>query len=139
MWTLTSVGVVRRDDGLPDFFLTMVQDITELKHVERMKNEFVSTVSHELRSPLTSIHGSLGLLAGGVAGALPPPARELVLIAERSSERLILLVNDILDTERLECESGKMRFELEGDAAARARRARRGIDGKATRASIACT
>ena len=110
MWSLTSVSVVRRDDGLPDFFLAMVQDITELKHVEQLKNEFVSTVSHELRSPLTSIHGSLGLLAGGVAGALPPPARELVLIAERSSERLILLVNDILDTERLE--SGKMRFEL---------------------------
>jgi PAS domain S-box-containing protein len=110
MWSLTSVSVVRRDDDLPDFLLSMVQDITELKHVEQMKNEFVSTVSHELRSPLTSIRGSLGLLAGGVAGALSPPARELVLIAEHSSERLILLVNDILDTERLE--SGKMRFEL---------------------------
>ena len=110
MWSLTSVSVIRRDGGLPDFFLAMIQDITELKHLEQMKNEFISTVSHELRTPLTSVHGSLGLLAGGVAGALPPPARELVLIAERSSQRLILLVNDILDTERLE--SGKMRFEL---------------------------
>ncbi len=87
-----------------------VQDITEEKRVERMKAEFVSTVSHELRSPLTSIHGSLGLLAGGVAGALPPPARQLVLIAERSTERLIRLVNDILDTEKIE--SGKMAFDL---------------------------
>ncbi len=87
-----------------------VQDVTEEKRIERMKAEFVSTVSHELRSPLTSIRGSLGLLTGGVAGALPPQARELVLIAERNSERLIRLVNDILDTEKIE--SGKMVFDL---------------------------
>lgn len=109
LWALLSVSVVRRDDGTPEFFLTMVQDITELKRVERMKSEFVSTVSHELRSPLTSIRGSLGLLAGGVAGALPKPVRDLVLIAERNTERLIRLVNDILDTERMD--SDRMQFD----------------------------
>ena len=110
LWALASVNVIRGEHGQPDFFLTMVQDITELKRVERMKSEFVSTVSHELRSPLTSIRGSLGLLAGGVAGTLPPQARDLVLIGERNCERLIRLVNDILDTEKMD--SGRMRFEL---------------------------
>jgi signal transduction histidine kinase len=103
------VNLIRGDHGQPDFFLTMVQDITELKRVERMQSEFVSTVSHELRSPLTSIRGSLGLLAGGAAGALPPEARDLVLIGERNCERLIRLVNDILDTEKMD--SGGMRFD----------------------------
>jgi PAS domain S-box-containing protein len=110
LWALASVNMIRGEHGQPDFFLTMVQDLTELKRVERMKSEFVSTVSHELRSPLTSIRGSLGLLAGGAAGALPPEARDLVLIGERNCERLIRLVNDILDTEKMD--SGGMRFDL---------------------------
>ncbi len=111
VWTLASVSVIRGEGGMPDFFLTMVQDISELKRVEQMQNEFISTVSHELRSPLTSIRASLGLLVGGVAGELPKAARELAAIGERNCERLIRLVNDILDTERME--SGRMRFELQ--------------------------
>ena len=75
-----------------------------------MKSEFVSTVSHELRTPLTSIRGSLGLLVGGVAGPLPDAARSLVVIAESNCQRLIRLVNDILDSEKIE--SGKMAFEM---------------------------
>src|SRR5205807_4585351 len=71
VWVITSVSVIARDDGTPDYFLTMVHDITEIKRAEQMKSEFVSTVSHELRTPLTSIRGSLALLAGGVAGTLP--------------------------------------------------------------------
>jgi PAS domain S-box-containing protein len=128
LWALASVGVIRDDDGMPEFFLTMVQDITELKKVEEMKNEFVSTVSHELRSPLTSIRGSLGLLAGGAAGPLPKAAHDLAVIGERNCERLIRLVNDILDTERME--AGRMRFELQrsdlGSLAARAIEAMQG-------------
>lgn len=86
------------------------RDITERLHVDLMKNEFISTVSHELRTPLTSIRGSLGLIAGGVAGELPAQAKVLVEIAHKNSERLITLVNDILDIEKIE--SGKMQFDM---------------------------
>lgn len=89
-------------------FTGMLRDITERKEVERMKNEFVSVVSHELRTPLTSIVGSLGLVAGGVAGELPEQARALIGIAHNNSERLVRLINDILDIEKIE--SGKMQF-----------------------------
>ena len=86
-------------------------DITERQKVERMKNEFISMVSHELRTPLTSIRGSLSLIVGGVAGEISPQAKELVKIAFKNSERLVLLINDILDIEKIE--SGKMDFQME--------------------------
>ncbi|MDI1268753.1 MAG: PAS domain S-box protein [Polaromonas sp.] len=92
-------------------FFSLGTDVTELKRIDRMKSEFVSTVSHELRTPLTSIRGSLGLVSGGVAGALPERARSLVEIAKNNCERLIRLINDILDSEKIE--SGKMQFELQ--------------------------
>jgi PAS domain S-box-containing protein len=110
IWALSSLSVIRRDDGSTDYFLAMIQDITELKRVEQMKDEFVSAVSHELRTPLTSINGSLGLLSAGVAGALPGPALDLVTIAARNCARLVRLVNDILDSEKIE--SGNLRFKL---------------------------
>lgn len=91
-------------------FVSVVRDITERLKVDRMKNEFVSTVSHELRTPVTSIRGSLGLLSAGVVGKLPSKARQLVKIAEQNSERLIRLINDILDMEKME--SGEMRFSF---------------------------
>ncbi|MBG6075251.1 ATP-binding protein [Polaromonas sp. CG_9.11] len=91
-------------------FFSLGADITELKRIDCMKTEFISTVSHELRSPLTSIRGSLGLVAGGVAGAMPEAAKSLVDIAKNNCERLIRLINDILDSEKIE--SGKMRLEL---------------------------
>ncbi|MRG95922.1 GAF domain-containing sensor histidine kinase [Polyangium spumosum] len=73
----------------------------ERKAVERVKDEFVSTVSHELRTPLTSIRGALGLLEGGVLGPLPDGAMELVQIARTNTDRLVRLVNDILDLEKI--------------------------------------
>ncbi|MDZ4261591.1 MAG: CHASE domain-containing protein, partial [Pseudomonadota bacterium] len=88
--------------GKQRYATTIVRDITERKRVDRMKNEFISTVSHELRTPLTSIKGSLGLLSAGVFGQLPAPAQELVDIAQSNSERLVSLVNDLLDIEKLE-------------------------------------
>lgn len=85
-------------------------DITEQKRSEQMKNDFVSTVSHELRTPLTSIRGSLGLVAAGVAGPLPEKAEGLIRIAHSNSERLVRLINDILDIEKIE--SGRMPFDI---------------------------
>jgi signal transduction histidine kinase len=82
----------------------------ERKRLERLKDEFVSTVSHELRTPLTSISGSLGLLMGKAAGVLPEPARRLLEIAHNNSQRLVRLINDILDIEKLE--SGHVVFDL---------------------------
>jgi PAS domain S-box-containing protein len=92
-------------------FVAFVRDITVRKHHERMKDEFVATVSHELRTPMTSIAGSLGLLSGGAAGPLPDPARRLLSIAHSNSQRLVRLINDILDIEKIE--SGKVVFALQ--------------------------
>jgi signal transduction histidine kinase/CheY-like chemotaxis protein len=83
-----------------------IRDLSERREVERLKKEFVAVVSHELRTPLTSIRGSLSLLAGGMLGELPDEAREVVAIAERNTVRLMHLINDILDLERLE--AGRM-------------------------------
>jgi len=94
----------------PPRITVFVRDITERKEVERMKNEFISTVSHELRTPLTSIRGSLGLLEGGVMGELPPQALDMVRIARTNTERLIRLINDILDLEKME--AGKLELKL---------------------------
>lgn len=84
-------------------------DITERKRSEQMKNDFISTVSHELRTPLTSIRGSLGLVAAGAAGEIPPKVAGLIKIAHSNSERLVRLINDILDIEKIE--SGRMHFD----------------------------
>ena len=90
--------------------IMLTELISERVRAQRIKNEFVSVVSHELRTPLTSIRGALGLLAGGVAGELPPGAKQMIDIAQKNSDRLVILINDILDIEKIE--SGKMRFDL---------------------------
>jgi PAS domain S-box-containing protein len=79
-----------------------VADITESRAIEKMKNEFISIVSHELRTPLASIRGSLGLLAAGVLKNNPETAKQMLEIASSDTERLVRLVNDILDLERLD-------------------------------------
>ncbi|GAA6623835.1 PAS domain-containing protein [Scytonema sp. NUACC26] len=79
-----------------------VEDITEYRAIEKMKDEFISIVSHELRTPLSSIRGSLGLLAAGVFNEQPEIAQQMLAIATSDTERLVRLVNDILDLERLE-------------------------------------
>jgi PAS domain S-box-containing protein len=77
------------------------RDVSQRREVERMKDEFVSVVSHELRTPLTALRGSLGLLAGGRAGAVGEPAQRLLDIAVQNTDRLVRLINDILDLERI--------------------------------------
>ena len=87
-----------------------VLDISERKSIADMKNDFISTVSHELRTPLTSISGSLGLITAGMAGRIPSEAANLIQIAANNSDRLVRLINDILDIEKIE--SGKMEIEF---------------------------
>ena len=99
---------IRAREGL--FVLAVVIDISERKRMDRLKDEFVSTVSHELRTPLTSIAGSLGLLVGGAAGELPEAALRLIRIAQNNSQRLVRLINDILDIEKIE--SGQTVFKF---------------------------
>lgn len=102
--------VTRTGGGTPLRMLGTIQDITERKKVERMKDEFISTVSHELRTPLTSIRGSLGLLIGGAVGEFSSQATSLLTIANKNTERLLLLINDILDISKIE--SGTVRLHL---------------------------
>ena len=88
----------------------MLRDISEWKRLDRMKNEFVSTVSHELRTPLTLIRGALGLLESGVGGALTTQAQELVRIGRGNTERLIRLIGDMLDLDKIE--AGRLDLHL---------------------------
>jgi PAS domain S-box-containing protein len=78
------------------------RDISQRYALDRMKDEFVSTVSHELRTPLTSIRGSLGLLSAGLLGEVGEKASNLLRIAVANSDRLVRLINDILDLERMQ-------------------------------------
>ncbi|WP_111655751.1 CHASE domain-containing sensor histidine kinase [Isoalcanivorax indicus] len=86
-------------------------DVTEKRHNQLMKREFVSTVSHELRTPLTAISGSLGLLLGGAVGTMPDKANQLLRIANENTKRLLRLINDLLDFEKLD--AGKLEFSYE--------------------------
>jgi len=92
-------------------FTGVARDITERKQIDKMKNEFVSTVSHELRTPLTAIRGSLSLINGGAVGDMPESASEMLKIAGNNTERLLLLINDILDIQKIE--SGQIVFNFE--------------------------
>jgi PAS domain S-box-containing protein len=116
VWGLLSVSLVRDREGRPNYFVSQIQDITEQKEVERLKNEFVSVVSHELRTPLTAIRGSIGLALGPLAEQLTEQTRRLLAIADNNCERLILLINDILDVDRIA--SGRMRFDLKDHSVA---------------------
>lgn len=90
-----AISIATRERQLQD-------DIEKLKELERLKADFVSTVSHELRTPLTSMRGALGLLLGGAGGDLSPKGRELLRIALTNTDRLIRLINDILDIEKMD-------------------------------------
>jgi len=109
--------------------------ISEREQVERSRAELVGIVSHELRTPLTAIRGSLGLMEGGAAGEVPPAMAPLVQVARNSTDRLIRLVNDVLDLEKM----GARRLELplvELDAAELAESAVSGIQGMADEAGV---
>jgi PAS domain S-box-containing protein len=108
---LLSITAVHDAHGGIIGFLGIGSDITERKKIDQMKNEFISTVSHELRTPLTSIRGALSLVLGKGGSELPPKLLRMLETANRNSERLTFLINDILDLEKIN--GGKLEFHLE--------------------------
>ncbi len=88
-----------------------INNVEELKALDRAKSEFVSIASHELRTPLTSIKGSLGLLSGGIVGDLPADAVGFIRIAEQETDRLVRLINNLLDLAKMESRTFKLNSE----------------------------
>jgi PAS domain S-box-containing protein len=88
----------------------VVHDISERKRIENLKQEFVAMVSHELRTPLTSVQGFLSILSAGAYAELDKPGAESLQMAEQNVGRVINLVNDILDVEKLN--TGLLRFDM---------------------------
>ena len=112
VWVHDRGCIIQNDDSNnPTLMSGSLADISERKRLETMKQDFISTVSHELRTPLTSITGSLGLITGEALGAPPPAMAKILNIAHKNSQRLGVLINDLLDMEKLS--SGKMHFDLQ--------------------------
>jgi len=106
---LRSIQLDQRGAAMGIIFIG--QDITERARIEKLKNEFISTVNHELRTPLTAISGTLGLLKGGVAGKIPKKAQDLIAIGLSNSDRLIHLINDLLDIQKIEADGMEFRLQ----------------------------
>ena len=102
--------VDERTKDLQELNFQLVLEIESRERAQKKEKEFISTVSHELRTPLTSIKGSLGLIQSGTAGELPDKLQQMLDIAYSNSDRLVLLINDILDIEKIE--SGQMSFDM---------------------------
>jgi two-component system, OmpR family, sensor histidine kinase VicK len=90
-------------------FFALTTDISDRKAIERMKDEFIAVVSHELRTPLTSMHSALKILATGRLGTLSKDGQQMLEIADDNTERLVRLVNNVLDLQRIE--SGEVKME----------------------------
>jgi PAS domain S-box-containing protein len=105
---LVSAAPLRDANGEVTGAATVYQDITRLRELDRMKDEFVSIVSHELRTPLTAIRGSLQLLLAEESSIPDPDNQELLRVALRSCERLVRIINDMLDVSKIE--AGRLRL-----------------------------
>ncbi|MEM8571827.1 MAG: ATP-binding protein [Pseudomonadota bacterium] len=103
--------VSEADDHGETKFLGIISDTSERDIIAQMKSEFISTVSHELRTPLASMQGTLGLLEAGVVGEMTNEVRDLVETANNNCRRLIMLINDILDLEKIG--AGRMKFSFD--------------------------
>ena len=125
-WGLVKISSAFDSYAQSDIFIVQIHDITKQREMERLKSEFVATVSHELRTPLTSIKGALGLINHNAPDAFSPQTSRLLEIASINTDRLIFLVNDILDQEKIS--AGKIDFIIEeADPAALLRNAVLGI------------
>lgn len=109
------ISVNRYQTNEGDRFLVNMQDVTERHEIERLKQEFVSMVSHDLRTPLTSVQGTLSLLEEGLYGELTETGVKRVGTAVTSIDRLINLINDLLDIEKLE--AGKLAMDPKSTSA----------------------
>ena len=105
-----SINAIKDNRGHTTNYVGVAWDISELKASQRMKEEFITTISHELRTPLTSVLGSLGMLTGDMAEQLPEQAQRLIALAHSNSRRLVRLISDFLDIEKIE--AGKMTFQF---------------------------
>jgi PAS domain S-box-containing protein len=105
-WLSATKAPIRNSRNEIVGLVQIARDITESRRQAQLKDEFIATVSHELRTPLTAILGSVGCLVGGAAGALPASAGHMLTIALNNCRRLMRIVNDILDMERIE--AGRM-------------------------------
>lgn len=111
IWVSATGRPLRDDEGQLIGGIMVLRDISERKLADKRVSEFYSMVSHELRTPLTSIRASLGLMQGGVAGELSEMSKQLVDIGREECDRLIRLINDILDIRKIE--AGKMELKLQ--------------------------
>ena len=108
---LSGQSIPERESDGGTIWHGFLHDVTARKRDESLKSEFISTVSHELRTPLTSISGALGLIQGGALGTPPEAMRGMLVTAHNNAQRLILLINDLLDMEKLV--AGKMAFQMQ--------------------------
>ena len=118
VWVQIAFHIVKNERGEPSYLEGFVSDISERKRreeerqeVERLKDEFVAMVSHDLKTPLASIRLSLELLGDGTLGPVSPKARDVITVAEKNVARMMNLANDILDLKRLD--AGRMHLDLE--------------------------
>jgi PAS domain S-box-containing protein len=111
VWVEVAAKTIRGPDGQVVGWISVTRDISERKRMERMKEQLISTVSHELRTPVTSINGSLGLALSGKFGLMSSTLSRLLEIAKSNGERLALLINDILDLEKMS--AGQMDFDAQ--------------------------
>jgi PAS domain S-box-containing protein len=109
IWTLLSVSLVRNEDGAVDFLVAQMQDISDRKAAERMKDEFLKVMSHEIGGPLTVIRESLAMMGSAVGEELPGHARKLLRLSRSHCERLMTLMDQIHHLE--EVAAGQVHFE----------------------------
>ena len=107
-------GVLLTEQDGRKVIWSMIEDISERKRNERLKNEFISTISHELRTPLTALNGVLALLANHTLGPINEQQQKMLQMAQNNSQRLVLLINDLLDMEKLM--AGKLEVSLQPQA-----------------------
>jgi len=106
-----TINAIKDNRGQTTNYVGVAWDISEMKASQRMKEEFITTVSHELRTPLTSVLVSLGMLKGNMHEQFTGQAQKLVALAHSNSRRLVRLISDILDIEKIE--AGRMTFHFE--------------------------
>lgn len=110
-FTVSFTSAPVTEEGRVTGAVIVFADVSEQAEIERSKDEFVALVSHELRTPLTSLKGSLGLVTGGVFGPLPDDAKAMLDVAVANTDRLVRLVNDILDLQRVE--AGRLALDIQ--------------------------